>query len=316
MSSMRERALLERCAPEVSPVTMAALVAQESGGDPYALDDDSTHIVYHSVSYAAATRLAAQLIGAGHSVDLGLAQVNSGWLPALHLTAAELLDPCENLRAGGLILLRAWRAAGAGLPAGGTPVRSAGPVPGVNDGAKTIEIRRFENRWHRSCVVRGENHTAHARIHHVARKPLRQLERAPRRTRWSNGSLGRTREEHRFSDRPDFTTFRLAMTPGASPRAKRLARALAIYHSGHPSSLAGRQYAAETYRHAGVHVIVPAIPGGHLARWARGGSPAARDALRRPAAVHVLASGASSPQTSALRPRGHGLTPASLVPIH
>ena len=208
-----ERALLERCAPEVSPVTMAALVAQESGGDPYALDDDSTHIVYHSVSYAAAARLAAQLIGAGHSVDLGLAQVNSNWLPALHLTAAELLEPCENLRAGSLILLRAWRAAGTG------------------------------------------------------------------------------------------------------PRAKRLARALAIYHSGHPRSFAGRQYAAETYRHAGVHVIVPAIPGGHLARWASG-PPSARDALRPPAAVQALTDESSSPQTSALRPRGHGLAPASLVPIH
>ena len=208
-----ERALLERCAPEVSPVTMAALVAQESGGDPYALDDDSTHIVYHSVSYAAAARLAAQLIGAGHFVDLGLAQVNSNWLPALHLTAAELLMPCENLRAGSLILLRAWRAAGVG------------------------------------------------------------------------------------------------------PRAKRLARALAIYHSGHPRSFAGRQYAAETYRHAGVHVIVPAIPGGHLARWASG-PPSARDALRPPAAVQALTDESSSPQTSALRPRGHGLAPASLVPIH
>lgn len=232
-----ERALLKRCAPEVSPVTMAALVAQESGGDPYALDDDSTHIVYHSVSYAAAARLAAQLIGAGHSVDLGLAQVNSNWLPTLHLTAAELLEPCENLRAGSLILLRAWRAAGAAPPAGGTPVPAAGPVPGT-----------------------------------------------PRE-------------------------------PAASPRAKRLARALAIYHSGHPSSFAGRQYAAETYRHAGVHVIVPAIPGGHLARWGSG-SPSARDALRPPAAAQVLASGAASPQTSALRPRDHGLTPASLGPIH
>ena len=214
MSPSSERALLERCAPEVSPVTMAALVAQESAGDPDALDDDSTRIVYHPVSYAGAARLAAQLIGAGHSVDLGLTQVNSGWLPALRLTAAKLLEPCENLRAGSLILLRAWRAAGDG------------------------------------------------------------------------------------------------------PRAKRLARALAIYHSGNTRSLAGQRYAAETYRHAGVHLIVPAIPGGHLARWTRGGSPAARDALRRPAAVHVLASGASSPQTSALRPRGQGLTPASLVPIH
>ncbi len=220
-----ERALLERCAPEVSPVTMAALVAQESGGDPYALDDDSAHIVYHPVSYAGAARLAAQLIGAGHSVDLGLAQVNSNWLPALHLTAAELLEPCENLRAGSLILLRAWRAAGVGPTAGGHSV------------------------------------------------------------------------------------------PGVPARAKRLARALAIYHSGNPRSLAGRQYAAETYRHASVHVIVPTIPGGHLARW-ESGLPAARGTLRPPAAVRVIASGAASPQTSPLRLRGDGLTPASLVPIH
>ena len=210
-----ERALLERCAPKVSPVTMAALVAQESGGDPYALDYDSSHIVYHPVTCAGAVRLTAQLIGAGHSVDLGLAQVNSGWLAPLRLTAAELLEPCENLRAGSLILLRAWRAAG------------AGPVP------------------------------------------------------------------------------------GAPPRAKRLARALAIYHSGNPSSLAGRQYAAETYRHAGVRIVVPAIPGGRLARW--GYDPRARrGALRQPARVQPLASRGPSPRASALRPNDHGLVPASL----
>ncbi len=214
-SASSVRALLERCAPQVSPVTMAALVAQESGGDPYALDDDSTHIVYHPVSYAGAARLAAQLIGAGHSVDLGLAQVNSGWLAPLRLTAAEVLEPCENLRAGSLILLRAWRAAG------------AGPVP------------------------------------------------------------------------------------GAPPRAKRLARALAIYHSGNPRSLAGREYAAETYRHAGVQVIVPSIPGGHLARWGR--DPRARHgALGQPAPVQALALRGPSPQTSALWPNDHGFVPASL----
>jgi len=220
-----ERALLVRCAPEVSPVTMAALVAQESGGDPYALDDDSTHIVYHPISYAGAARLAAQLIGAGHSVDLGLAQVNSNWLPALHLTAAELLEPCENLRAGSLILLRAWRAAGGRSPAGGTPV------------------------------------------------------------------------------------------PPAPPLVKRLARALAIYHSGNPRSPAGRQYAAETYRHAGVRIVVPAIPGGYLARW--GHNPRARrGTLRQPTPVQTLAARGPSPRTSALQPNDHGLVPASLSPVH
>jgi len=220
-----EVALLHRCAPKVSAVTMAALVAQESGGDPYALDDDSSHIVYHPVSYAGAARLAAQLIGAGHSVDLGLAQVNSGWLAPLRLTTAELLEPCENLRAGSLILLRAWRAAGA------VSVPSAGPMP------------------------------------------------------------------------------------GAPPRAKRLARALAIYHSGNPRSLAGRQYAVETYRHAGVRIIVPAIPGGHLARWAT--DPRAdHGALGQPTPVQALAARGPSPRASALRPNDHGLAPASLSPVH
>lgn len=207
------RALLERCAPEVSPVTMAALVAQESGGDPYALDDDSTHIVYHPVSYAGAARLAAQLIDAGHSVDLGLAQVNSLWLAPLRLTAAELLEPCENLRAGSLILLRAWRAAGTGT------------------------------------------------------------------------------------------------------LAKRLSSALAIYHSGEPGSLAGRRYAAETYRHAEVRIVVPAIPGGHLARWTRGTRVGPRPAGRH-GAVALLATRAPSPRTSALRPNDQGLTPASLAVTH
>ena len=118
-SAAAEQRLLERCAPQVSPVTLAALVAQESGGWPWTLDDDSTGESFALTTRGAALVLARSLIARGDSVDLGLAQINSRNLRWLGLDVRQALDPCVNLRAAQTVLLSGWMRARRGRRSGG-----------------------------------------------------------------------------------------------------------------------------------------------------------------------------------------------------
>lgn len=110
-------ALLRQCAPQVSVVTMAAIVQQESGGNPLALHDNTTGKSYRPASLAEAAKLAADLIKPGHSVDIGLAQINSRNLSGLNLDVAQVLEPCANIHAAQTILLRGWKQSGGDLRA-------------------------------------------------------------------------------------------------------------------------------------------------------------------------------------------------------
>jgi type IV secretion system protein VirB1 len=101
---------LSACAPNVDVRTAAAIVAVESGGDPLSLHDNTSHSSFHPRDLAAATRLAQSLIGRGDSVDLGLAQVNSGNFAAFGVTAAQMLEPCRNLSVSQRILARDYAA--------------------------------------------------------------------------------------------------------------------------------------------------------------------------------------------------------------
>jgi type IV secretion system protein VirB1 len=96
--------LLTTCAPDVAPSTMAAIVAVDSAGNPYALNDNTGHRSYAPRDYANALATAQALIRRGNSVDVGIAQVNSGNFAAFHTTAREMLDPCPNLRVASRIL--------------------------------------------------------------------------------------------------------------------------------------------------------------------------------------------------------------------
>jgi len=184
---------IEECAPKVAAVTMAAIVQQESGGNPLALHDNTTGQSYRPANLAEAARLARTLIQAGHSVDLGLAQINSRNLPALGLDADQVFDPCSNLHAAQTILLRAWS-------------QSGGSLQG----------------------------------------------------------------------------------------------ALSAYNTGNTAGIAGARYSARVFAQAGV--VVPAIPGGRLARWVADGIPAPRPDLPpiRPRVTWT-------PQASPLTPNGAGL---------
>ena len=104
--------LLDQCAPAIASVTMAAIVQQESAGNPLALHDSTTGRNYRTTSAATAARIARELIAQGHSVDIGLAQINSRNLSRLGLGVDQAFDPCENLRAAQTVLLDGWSRAG------------------------------------------------------------------------------------------------------------------------------------------------------------------------------------------------------------
>ncbi|MFY9779568.1 MAG: lytic transglycosylase domain-containing protein [Candidatus Baltobacteraceae bacterium] len=99
------------CAPVVAPRTSLAIIAVESGGRPYAINDDTTHRAYFPATREAAVARARQLWRLGHMFDTGLTQVNSANLERLHISIEDAFDPCTNIWAGSRILLEDYRAA-------------------------------------------------------------------------------------------------------------------------------------------------------------------------------------------------------------
>lgn len=104
--------LLLACAPAVDPVTMSAIVKQESGGQPWVINDNKGKRSYRLGSKAAAVLKATELISAGHSIDLGLAQINSKNLGWLGLSVEQVFDPCTNIAAGARVLENGYKKTG------------------------------------------------------------------------------------------------------------------------------------------------------------------------------------------------------------
>jgi type IV secretion system protein VirB1 len=97
-------ALIRHCAPAVAPSTMAAIVQVESGGNPLAIDDNTTRRSYYPHDRATAERLARRLLDAGHLLDLGIAQIDSMNFAGVGVNAHTIFDPCTNLSVGARIL--------------------------------------------------------------------------------------------------------------------------------------------------------------------------------------------------------------------
>ncbi|MCR2831429.1 lytic transglycosylase domain-containing protein [Acidithiobacillus ferrooxidans] len=106
-------ALLQKCAPEVAPVTMAAIVQTESGGWPWTIHDNTTGQSLRFKSQTQAVAMARILISQGHKLDMGIAQIDSENLGWLGLTARQVFNPCTNLQAAQRILVGAYHQAGA-----------------------------------------------------------------------------------------------------------------------------------------------------------------------------------------------------------
>jgi len=107
--------LAARCAPAVPEWVLGAVARTESNFYPWRLHDNTARVSSDPPSLQAAEAEAAAWLAAGHSVDLGLMQINSGNLPALGMNVNEALDPCASLAAGAAVLRAAY---------GGGPVKA------------------------------------------------------------------------------------------------------------------------------------------------------------------------------------------------
>lgn len=102
-------ALAARCAPDVSPPTLAALAYAESRFDPLAIGVNGARPIRQPTSRQEAIRTARRLIESGANIDLGLAQINSSNLGWLSLSIPDAFDPCRNLTAAATVLRAGFR---------------------------------------------------------------------------------------------------------------------------------------------------------------------------------------------------------------
>jgi type IV secretion system protein VirB1 len=108
---------LSRCGPTVYPATTRAVIQVESGGNAFAIGDNRLRKSFAPKTKREAVSLASLLIGQGHSVDLGLMQVNSSHLAPMGISLEDVFDPCRNVRAGTTILSGFYRQHQTGNPA-------------------------------------------------------------------------------------------------------------------------------------------------------------------------------------------------------
>ena len=97
------------CGPWVAPATTLRVIAVESAGAVFAIHDNSSGRSFSPTNARSAEELAASLITAGHSVDLGLMQVNySVWLKPNRIRLDQAFNPCINIALGTTILSAAY----------------------------------------------------------------------------------------------------------------------------------------------------------------------------------------------------------------
>lgn len=141
--------LLEHCAPQVAPSLMRALVHIESGWQPFAIGMDAGQgSVPQPRSVEQAVVTASQLVDAGRSFSVGLAQVHVSNVLRSGLSWERAFDPCTNLGLGQSILAGFYRAAGRAGYAGDGAVRAA--LRGYNSGG----IDRFASEGYAANVIR------------------------------------------------------------------------------------------------------------------------------------------------------------------
>jgi type IV secretion system protein VirB1 len=114
-----------QCSPAVAPDTLLAIARQESRLHAYLMHDNTTGEVFEGQTKAQAVAKARALIAAGHSVDMGLMQVNSANLGWLGLRPDDVFEACMNVAAGGRVLVRAYTEAAAKVGPGAEALRIA-----------------------------------------------------------------------------------------------------------------------------------------------------------------------------------------------
>lgn len=101
--------ILATCSSHTNPQTIAAVIEHESGSHPWAIHDNTDGKPHYPQTYADAVRLAERLNAEGHSIDMGLGQINNSNLSWLHATIPQIFIPCNNVWAADTILCSSWK---------------------------------------------------------------------------------------------------------------------------------------------------------------------------------------------------------------
>lgn len=102
-------ALYLLCAPDVSPITLDALIKTESGGNPYQVANISDGISRSFADSQMAVNYLNRLSKEGKRFSAGLMQIYSGNFSALGLTNKTVFDPCQNIKGGAQLLKENYR---------------------------------------------------------------------------------------------------------------------------------------------------------------------------------------------------------------
>jgi type IV secretion system protein VirB1 len=108
--------LIMACAPDVAPSTIQEIIKVESAGDTLALNvnrlrGQKTPRFKKPLTPKEAANTALAFIQAGHSVDMGLMQINSNNLERFGVSSSELaqvFSPCFNIWMGAEILKESY----------------------------------------------------------------------------------------------------------------------------------------------------------------------------------------------------------------
>ncbi|WP_068089495.1 lytic transglycosylase domain-containing protein [Novosphingobium rosa] len=95
--------LAQRCAPEVATEAVVPLVVTESAGNTLQINVNKGPRV-QAASVAQAAALVRRYMAAGYTVDVGLAQVNSGNFARLGVSVEQAFEPCTNLHLASQVL--------------------------------------------------------------------------------------------------------------------------------------------------------------------------------------------------------------------
>lgn len=145
--------LAARCAPDVHPATLAAIVQTESGGNPYAIGvNKGQRLKRQPRSAVEALAVAHKLLAAGANIDFGWGQINVKNLAWLGLSVVDVFDPCRNLEAAGRVLGECY----------GRAVRKQGEGQGA--------LRSALSCYNTGSLVRGRSNGYVARVVTVALK--------------------------------------------------------------------------------------------------------------------------------------------------
>jgi type IV secretion system protein VirB1 len=172
-------ALAEQCSPAVAPDTLLAIAQQESALHQYVIHDNSSGERVEARTMHQAVEKTRALLQQGHSLDLGLMQVNSINLGWLGLGPAEIFDNCTNVDAGGRVLERAYRQAVAGGSTGAAALRAALSMYNTGDhlgGVTNGYVQQVEQRARRYVVpslgIATEAPVETAGVRPIARTPV------------------------------------------------------------------------------------------------------------------------------------------------